>query len=106
MQAYIVEKTKGDISIICVWWWPEDFQYSDIPENYILVHERRIWCTQDYRRNMSHTYEVILIDKKLFDQKSYVKIQVPDQYKGLVIGKWWATIKSLSQKAGCTISIK
>lgn len=106
MQTYITENTKGDISIISIWWWPEDFQYRDIPENYILINQRRIWCTQDHRRNMSHTYEIILIDKKHFDQKTFVKIQVPDEYKGLIIGKWWVTIKGLSEKLKCTISIR
>ncbi|MEI8092355.1 MAG: hypothetical protein WCG98_09645 [bacterium] len=52
-----------------------------------MVNERRIANTQDHRRNMSHTYEVVLINKRLFEGKSYVKIQVPDEYKGIVIGK-------------------
>ena len=55
---------------------------------------------------MSHTYEVVLINKRLFEGKSYVKIQVPDEYKGIVIGKWWSKIKELSEKMSCTISVK
>ena len=106
MKAYIEETKKGDISIISVWWWPEDFSFWEIPENYEIISERRTACTQDYRRNISHTYEVILIDKAIFQGKWFVKIQVPDEYKGIVIGKWWSKIRGLSEKFACTISVK
>ncbi len=106
MKAYIEESKKGDISIISVWWWPEDFSFGEIPENYEIISEKRTACTQDYRRNISHTYEVILIDKAIFQGKWFVKIQVPDEYKGIVIGKWWSKIRGLSEKFTCTISIR
>ena len=106
MQEYIQSNKQGDIAVITVWWWPEDFSYSDIPENYEIVSERRIACTADHRRNMTHTYQVVLIDKNIFAGKSYAKIIVPDGYKGIVIGKWWENIKRLSQNVKCKISIQ
>jgi len=105
MQEYIQSNKQGDIAVITVWWWPEDFSYSDIPENYTIISERRIACTADHRRNMSHTYQVVLLDKNIFAGKSYAKIQVPDEYKGIVIGKWWSTIKNLCEKLNCRIMI-
>lgn len=103
---YINQNKKWDISIISVWGSPDDFSFSDIPENFHIISQRRTARTQDHRRNMTHTYEVVLIDKNLFTWKKFIKIQVPNEYKGLVIGKWGSTIKNLSEKFNCTIQVK
>lgn len=101
----INQNKQWNISIISVWWWPESFSRWELPENYEVLSEKRIACTADHRRNRTHTYELVIIDKNLFVNKSFAKIKVPDQYKGIVIGKWWSKIKELCQKFGCKIKV-
>lgn len=106
IKEYIHQNKQWDISVISVWWWPESYSEGEIPDNYEIISGRRIACTADHRRNMTHMYEMVIIDKKIFEKKSFVKIKVPDAYKGMVIGKWWEKIKSLSEKFRCKIKIE
>lgn len=103
---YIGQNKKWDISIISVWWWPESFSRRELPENYEVISEKRIACTADHRRNMTHTYQLVIIDKDMFKNKSFAKIKVPDEYKWIVIGKWWTNIKELCEKLNCKIKVE
>lgn len=106
MDEYIKSQKNWYISIVEVWWWPEDFHEYDIPENYIIIAQKRIACTADHRRNMTHTYAAVLIDQDDFAGKSFMKIKVPDGYKWLVIGSGWSNIRSLCEKLKCRIMIE
>ncbi|MFZ2718363.1 MAG: KH domain-containing protein [Candidatus Absconditicoccaceae bacterium] len=103
---YIDQNKKGDISTISVGGGPESFSRRELPENYEVISEKRIACTADHRRNMTHIYQLLIIDKNLFEKKSFFKIKVPDEYKGIVIGKGGSKIKELSEKFTCKIKIE
>ncbi|HOQ79055.1 MAG TPA: KH domain-containing protein [Candidatus Absconditabacterales bacterium] len=106
MDEHIKSQKNGFISIVDIGGGPEDFHEYDIPENYLIIAQKRIACTQDYRRNITHTYSVVLIDTNAIQGKSFIKIKIPDEYKGLVIGKGGGNIKSLCEKLKCRIMIE
>lgn len=75
------------------------------PSRFIILAEKRVACTQDYRRHRSHTYERVCIDTQKVQGKKFVTIRIPDCYKGAVIGKAGKNIKAIQKKLGCFIKI-
>jgi len=62
----------------------------------------RVGCTQDYRRGVEHTYATLFFDEEKLknDKRKCIKIYVPKDMIGMVIGKKGATIKQLQEKYG------
>ena len=84
--------------------------YQEIPEGFKVLAKMRIANTQDHRQNLTHTYAVALIDTKEVEElkqlgKKMIKIQVPDNMKGLVIGKRGSNIKKASEELGVFIKV-
>jgi hypothetical protein len=103
---YFISKSLDNwISSIMKVGWNEEFQYP-IPDRFVKLAEIKVWNTQDHRQNKTHTYEVILLDKESVKWKTSVDIKIPDNYKWLVIWKWWANIKEISQRLWIIVNVK
>jgi len=87
-------------------WWTEKYSFSDIPDNFYTIAEIKVANTQDYRQNRTHTYDYILLDKTKIIWKKFLNIKIPDNYKWIVIWKWWSNIKEVSQELWVRINIK
>lgn len=87
-------------------WWNEKYKFSDIPENFYKIAEIKVWNTLDHRQNRTHTYDYILIDKTKIEWKKSIDIKIPDNYKWIVIWKWWKNIKKISQELWIRVNIK
>ncbi len=102
---YIESVKQGNIAMINVW-WNEKFTINNIPKRYKILAENRIANTQDHRQNRSHTYKVILLDTENIKNNELLVLNIPNEYKWIIIGKWWANIKRLSEELWCKISIQ
>lgn len=79
--------------------------YGDTPvhPDWQEVWSVRTACTSDRRYGIGHTYLVLYVNMKALKSGQKLKISIPDQYKGMFIGKGGSNIKSLQQKLGCKI---
>jgi hypothetical protein len=78
----------------------EEFEFEDIPAHLFELGRRCIAYTQDYRQNLTHTYQIVLINKSRIEDKHAVNIKVPDELKKIVIGKGGSVIKASTEKLG------
>lgn len=78
--------------------------YGDTPvhPDWTEVWSVRTACTSDHRYGIGHTYLALYINMKALKGQK-LKINIPDQYKGMFIGKGGSNIKSLQEKLGCKI---
>lgn len=81
-------------------------KYKKVPGRFKVLTEVRVANTQDHRQNLSHTYDYLLIDTEAIKGKKMIEIEVPNELKGLVIGKGGQNIKRISQELGLFIKIK
>lgn len=65
----------------------------------------RIANTQDHRRNLSHTYRYALLNMAAIKNMKSITLKIPDNMKGLVIGKGGQNIKRISEQLGIQIKI-
>lgn len=94
------------ITAIIKVWWIEKYNFSDIPENFYKIAEIKVWNTADHRQNRTHTYDYILLDKTKIEWKKSISIKIPDNYKWIVIWKWWSNIKNISQELWIRVNIR
>jgi len=85
-------------------------KFQSVPEGYKVLANMRIANTQDHRRNLTHAYEVAIINVEKVEElkkqgQKTIEIQVPDKMKGLVIGKKGSNIKKISNELGIFIKI-
>lgn len=97
-------KSKGD-GIFAVMDTGGRGKYQSIPERFKVLASMRIADTQDYRQNRSHTYANAIIDTEAVKGKKSITIKVPDNMKGLVIGKGGSNIKRISEELGLFIKV-
>ena len=71
-------------------------------EKYERIAQIRIACTQDLRYGYEHTYQELLINKERMkaDKRGFIKLEVPKDMIGIIIGKGGSNIKALQQKFG------
>ncbi len=97
-------KSKGDgLTAVLTIGGREKFQ--SVPERFQTLAQKRVANTQDHRQNRSHTYDVVLLDKEAIHGQKSIKIKIPDEYKGLVIGKGGQNIKRTSEELGIFIKV-
>jgi len=80
-------------------------KYQSIPDRFKVLASMRIANTQDHRQNRSHTYANAIIDMEAIKDKKSITIKVPDNMKGLVIGKGGQNIKRISEELGLFIKV-
>jgi len=80
-------------------------KYQSIPDRFKVLASMRIANTQDHRQNRSHTYANAIIDVEAIKDKKSITIKVPDNIKGLVIGKGGQNIKRISEELGLFIKV-
>jgi hypothetical protein len=78
----------------------EEFEFSDIPEHYFELGKRCILYTQDHRCKLTHTYRVVLLNTARIQDKKGVNLKIPEEMKGVVIGKGGLNIKSSAEQLG------
>lgn len=83
----------------------EEFGENEIPENFLTLASFRIANTADHRQHLTHTYRYVLLDKNAVKGNS-VYITIPEELRGVVIGKGGANIKASSGKLGKHIFLK
>lgn len=81
-------------------------EFSSAPERFRILAMSRHANTADHRQNLVHTYQTVILDKEKIVEGATVVIVVPDQLKGLVIGKGGVNIKKICQELRCHILIK
>lgn len=83
-------------------------KHQNIPcslENRLIeLARKKVSNTRDHRQAIGHTYELVVLDSSLINGKN-LTIKVPEEYKGLVIGKGGENIKKISQKLGIFIKV-
>lgn len=76
----------------------------EIPEGkFLKCFKEKIANTQDYRRNISHTYAVGYIDiekAKSLTRNNKLHINLPEEYMGIMIGAKGRNIKWLQEELG------
>ncbi len=97
-------KSKGD-GIFAVMDTGGREKYQSIPDRFKVLASMRIANTQDHRQNRSHTYANAIIDIEAIKDKKSITIKVPDNMKGLVIGKGGQNIKRISEELGLFIKV-
>ncbi|MFA5793416.1 MAG: KH domain-containing protein [Candidatus Gracilibacteria bacterium] len=105
VEKFLNASQDGGFSATLLVGGNEELQYP-IPERFERLTEIRSVNTQDHRQNLTHTYRVVLLDKSKITKGSTIIITIPDNLKGLVIGKGGANIKNICQKLFCFIKIK
>ncbi len=80
-------------------------KYQSVPSRFKELVSMRVANTQDSRQNRSHTYENLLLDTEAIQGKKSITVKVPDNMKGLVIGKGGSNIKRLQEELGLQIRI-
>ncbi|MFA6514454.1 MAG: KH domain-containing protein [Patescibacteria group bacterium] len=78
----------------------EEFEFTDIPEHYFELGKRCILYTQDHRCKLTHTYRVVLLNTARIQDKHAVNLKIPEEMKGIVIGKDGLNIKSSAERLG------
>lgn len=76
----------------------EEFELSDIPEHYFELGKRCIRYTQDYRSQLTHTYRVVLLNTNRIQNERAVNLKIPEEMRGIVIGKGGLNIKAAAEK--------
>ncbi len=97
-------KSKGD-GIFAVIDTGGREKYQSIPDRFKVLASMRIANTQDHRQNRSHTYANAIIDIEAIKDKKTITIKVPDNMKGLVIGKGGSNIKRISEELELFIKV-
>jgi len=100
IEKFLAASQDGGFSATLLIGGHEDLQYP-IPARFQVLAEIRVANTQDYRQHLTHTYMVVLVDKVKLEGKKSITIKVPQDLKGLVIGKNGANIKNICSKLGC-----
>ena len=80
-------------------------KYQSIPNRFKELASIRVANTEDSRQNRSHAYENLLLDTEAIQGKKSITVKVPDNMKGLVIGKGGSNIKRLQEELGLQIRI-
>ncbi len=105
IQDFINEfKSKGD-GVTALMQTGGTEKYQSIPDRFKVLASIRIANTQDHRQNLSHTYENLLLDTEAIKGRKSITIKIPDNIKGLVIGKGGSNIKRISEELGLFIKI-
>ena len=74
-------------------------KFDKLPDSYIEVFSIRTKCTEDYRQGYSHTYKIWAIRKGT--EGVVTLTNIPDEYKGKIIGKGGKKIKEKCKEIGC-----
>lgn len=84
------------------------FELEDVPSHFFELYRKCLSAVFDVRRNITPTYQLVLINKARIEveEKRFVRIPVPEEYKKFIIGKGGANIKALQEKLGCKIDLK
>jgi len=105
IDAFLKASKDGISAIIRVGGY-EELSYWRIPKRFVVLGQKIVSYTQDLRQERSHTYDIILLDKEKIDGKKYIEIEIPDEYKGIVIGKGGGNIKKIGRELNCFIKVK
>lgn len=74
---------------------------SDLPQSWEVVLKDRIANTRDHRQNRDHTYRVYVVDRsKIRQSQKTLTLSIPEELKGLFIGKGGYHIKEVQAALG------
>ncbi len=83
----------------------EKYKRIPDPERFESIASTISAYTRDHRQNMDHTYSEVIIDKEAIERlkekgRKVITLHIPDELKGIVIGKKGRNIKRITDKFG------
>lgn len=105
VQKFLLKSLDKGITAVMDLGGHEEFGENEVPENFLTLASIRTANTADHRQHLTHTYRCVLLDKDAVKGNS-AHVSIPEELRGVVIGKGGANIKASSGKLGKPIFLK